>query len=359
MLDKLRVGIVGGGIGSSHIQAFRNLPEQFQVVAICDIVEAKARVLAETHHIPRIVTALADLCRMDDLDVIDICTPPYLHYPQTREALAAGKHVICEKPHAASLQELDALIALEAKSGRRVMPIFQYRFGHGVQKLKLLMETGLAGPAYLTTVETHWRRRPEYYAVPWRGKWQTELGGALVSLAIHAHDLISYVLGPVKQVFAQTKTLVNAIQVEDCATASLEMADGSLVSLSVTTGSAAEISRHRFCFRNLTAESNTHPYHNSHDPWTFTGDSPELQARIEAALAGFKPLPERFTGQFYRYHQALQTNTELPVTLADARAGLELITALYHSAETGQIVNLPIGPEHPKYAGWQPQGSKE
>jgi predicted dehydrogenase len=149
--------------------------------------------------------------------------------------------------------------------------------------------------------------------------------------------------------------MVNAIQVEDCATASLEMADGSLVSLSVTTGSAAEISRHRFCFRNLTAESNSQPYDNTHDPWTFTGDSPELQADIEAALAGFKPLPQRFTGQFYRYHQALQTNTELPVTLADARAALELITALYHSAETGQVVNLPIGPNHPKYAGWQPE----
>ncbi len=124
----------------------------------------------------------------------------------------------------------------------------------------------------------------------------------------------------------------------------------------MTTGSTVEISRHRFCFSGLTAESNTRPYHNSHDPWTFTGDSPEIQTGIEATLAEFQPLPERFTGQFYRYHQALRHHTELPVTLADARAALELITAIYHSAETGQPVELPLGQDHPKYSGWQPRG---
>ncbi|MBI1878335.1 MAG: Gfo/Idh/MocA family oxidoreductase [Chloroflexi bacterium] len=355
MTEKLRIGVLGGGIGSSHVRAYRNLPEQFEVLAIGDIDEAKARELAETYPIPRVVTSLNDLCQMDDLDVIDICTPPYLHYSQTREALAAGKHVICEKPHAGSLQEIDTLIGLEAETGKRVMPIFQYRFGHGVQKLKLFIEAGVAGRAYLTTIETAWRRRPEYYAVPWRGKWDTELGGALVALAIHAHDVLNYLLGPTKSVFARTKTLVNPIEIEDCISASLEMADDSLASLSVTTGSAAEISRHRFCFSGLSAESNTDSYTSTQDPWTFSGDSPELQAKIEETLAHFKPLPERFTGQFYRYHQALSQNTELPVTLADARAALELITAIYYSAETGQAVELPLGKDHPKYGGWQPR----
>jgi predicted dehydrogenase len=238
------------------------------------------------------------------------------------------------------------------------MPIFQYRFGHGIQKLKLLIEAGVAGRAYLTTVETAWRRRPPYYAVPWRGRWNTELGGALVSLAIHAHDLLNYVLGPVKSVFGRAKTLVNPIETDDCLSASLEMSDGSLASLSVTTGSMVEISRHRFCFSNLTAESNLAPYHNSHEPWTFSGDSPQIDAQIQATLARFDPLPERFPGQFYRYYHALRNNTQFPVTLADARAALELITALYHSAETGQAVELPIGPDHPKYGGWRPARPK-
>jgi predicted dehydrogenase len=354
MRNPLNVGVVGIGVGRQHIEAFQALPERFQVAAICDLQATKAQEITTVYHIPRIIKDFTALCQQDDLDVIDICTPSYLHFAQARQALAAGKHVICEKPVAGSLGEVDELIVLEAQSGKRVSPIFQYRFGHGVQKLKFLIQEGLAGQAYLTTVETAWRRRAAYYAAPWRGKWETELGGALVTLAIHAHDVLYYILGPAKSVFARTATKVNPIQTEDCVSASLEMADGSLASLSVTTGSAAEISRHRFCFSNLTAESNLESYKNTADPWIFTADSPNLKQRIDAALARFTPLPEGFVGQFYRFHEAIQHCMELPVTLTDARAALELITALYDSAQTGQVVNLPLSNDHRKYPGWRP-----
>jgi predicted dehydrogenase len=355
MSQRLKVAVVGGGVGAQHISAFQELPDQFEVTAICDIDSAKARSLADKMEIPRATTDLAELCRMDDLDVISICTPPHLHFEQIQQVLEAGKHAICEKPLVGSVKAVDELQQIEAASGKRLMPIFQYRFGHGLQKLKFLVDQGLAGPAYVSTVETAWRRRAEYYAVPWRGKWQTELGGTLLSHAIHAHDMLSYIVGPIKSVFARTATRIHAIEVEDCASVSLEMADGSLASLSVTLGSSPEITRHRFCFQNFTAESNTRPYHNSFDPWTFTGDTPELSEQIEEALRSFVPLPERFTGQFYRFHAALQSGTELPVTLADARAALELITAMYHSSREGQAISLPIGRNHPAYASWLPQ----
>jgi predicted dehydrogenase len=174
-----------------------------------------------------------------------------------------------------------------------------------------------------------------------------------VNLAIHAHDLVGYVLGPVRRVSALLTTLVNPIETEDCGAVALEMADGSLCTLALTTGSSHEISRHRFCFANLTAESNTAPYRSTHEPWTFTGDTPEIDERIAATLAGFEPRPEGFAGQFSRFHQALESGTELPVTLADARASLELITAIYHSARTRAPVDLPLDPGHPLYGGWQ------
>lgn len=357
MKNKLRVGVVGCGIGQAHVWAFQSLPEQFEVLAICDVDKARAQKVAAEFDVPLALTDLAELCRMDDLDVIDICTPSFLHFSQVEQVLTAGKHAICEKPLAGSLQKVDRLKQAETRSGRRVMPIFQYRYGHGAQKLRFLIDRGIAGRAFLTTVETAWRRRPEYYGVEWRGKWQTELGGALVTLAIHAHDLLYYVLGPAKSVFARTAALVNPteIETEDTVAASLEMADGSLVCLAVTTGSAAEISRHRFCFSHLSAESNTQPYTNTSDPWIFTGDSPELQQRIDETLSRFSPQPEGYVGQFARFYAAMQKGAELPVTLADARAALELITATYHAAETGQPVTLPIGEDHPKYQGWQLQ----
>jgi predicted dehydrogenase len=353
----LRVAVVGAGIGAAHVRGYKTLPDRFEVVAICDIDAARSRSVADEHGITRIVTTLDELCRIDDLDVVDICTPPHLHFQQIQQVLAAGKHAVCEKPLVSSLREVDELARAEAHSGKRIMPIFQYRFGHGLQKLRLLMAENLAGTAYLTSVETAWRRRAAYYEVAWRGKWATELGGALLGHAIHAHDMLCYMLGPARHVYAYAATRVNRIEVEDCAAVALEMADGSLASLGVTLGSSAEVTRHRFSFSGLVAESNTRPYTNSGDPWTFVGDTPELTEQINATLAAFRPLPEHYPGQFYRFYDALQAGTELPVTLADARVSLELITAMYYSAETSQSVSLPIGADHPRYASWLPANS--
>jgi predicted dehydrogenase len=260
--------------------------------------------------------------------------------------------VICEKPLVGSLAEVDALIAAEAASGHRVMPIFQYRFGHGLQRLKHLVDAGIAGTPYLATVEVAWRRRAEYYAVPWRGNLQTELGGTLLSHAIHAIDFLPYILGPIRRVYARTATRVNRIEVEDCAAVTIELASGALATVGVTLGSAAEVTRHRFSFSGFSAESNTRPYTNSGDPWTFTPDTPEHSEQIEAALARFEPHSEGFEGQFVRFATAIRNGDEPPVTLADARVSLELITAMYLSASSNAAVELPIERSHPAYNGW-------
>jgi predicted dehydrogenase len=171
--------------------------------------------------------------------------------------------------------------------------------------------------------------------------------------------MLCYVLGPVRGVYTYTTTRVNRIEVEDCAAVALEMADGSVASLGVTLGSASEVTRHRFSFSGLVAESNTRPYTNSGDPWTFVGDTPELTEQIEAKLTEFQPLPELYAGQFYRFYDALRDGNELPVTLADARVSLELITAMYYSAETNQSVQLPLSTDHPRYTSWLPIGASE
>jgi predicted dehydrogenase len=351
MSDKLRVAVAGLGVGRSHVAAYSALPEHFEVVAVCDIDQDKARAVADLAKVGRVAADLTDLCRMDDVDIIDLATPPWLHFEQTRQVLSAGKHCICEKPLVGSLREVDDLIAAEKESGKRMMPIFQYRFGNGVRKLKLLVEQGIAGRAYLTSIDLAWRRRPDYYAIPWRTNWRMGLGGTLVNHGIHALDMTMDVLGPVHSVFTRMKTLVNPIAVEDTAGVVLEMADGSLATLAETLGSNVQITRHRFCFSNLVAESNTTPYDNSHEPWTFTGDTPELQQRIDAALAAFTPQPERFIGQFLGFAQALRADALPPVPLADARRAVELVTAMYRSAHSGQPVTLPL-PKDEWYNGW-------
>ena len=235
------------------------------------------------------------------------------------------------------------------------MPILQYRFGQGLQKLKLLVDEGVAGRPYLSTVEVAWSRGADYYAVPWRGKWATELGGTLLSHAIHALDMLCFIAGPVRNVFARTATLVNPIEVEDCASISFAMANGSLASFSVTMGSTPEITRHRFCFSCLTAESNTSPYTSSDDPWTFSGIDSETNQQITNTLASFVPGQSGFIGQFKLFYDALSSGGELPVTMLDAQSLMQILTAMYASAQTGQPVDLPLSNNHPMYAGWTPR----
>jgi predicted dehydrogenase len=352
---KRSVAIVGFGIGRMHLEGFRALPDLWDVRAVVDL-DAKRRAQAGREFgVPETPSDIEAVLGRADIDVIDICTPPATHLPLAEAALAAGHHVICEKPLVGSLADCDRLG--EAAKGARgvLMPVFQYRWGNGVRRLKQLVERGVTGRLYLATIETAWRRGADYYSVPWRGRFATELGGCLTTHAIHAHDMLRWVAGDIANVFARTATRVNAIEVEDCAALSLALAEGGLVTSAATLGSTPEISRLRFCFEQLTAESSLSPYAPGNEPWSFTPGSEAAGARMAEALADFAPMPERFAGQFAAFHAALASGAPPPVTWADARASLELLTAAYHSAATGEAVALPIGAGHPAYAGW-PRG---
>jgi predicted dehydrogenase len=353
------VAVIGGGIGRSHIaEGYARMPDRFAVRTLCDLNKDRLAEVADEFAVPRRTTSFEEVLAMDDIDIIDICTPPTLHFPQAVAALAAGKQVVCEKPLVGSLAEIEQLAAAEAKAAGRVMPVFQYRFGNGLQKAKRIVDLGLAGKPYLGTVETAWLRGAKYYSVPWRGRWETELGGALLTHAIHSHDILTYLMGNVASVFARTATRVNPIEVEDCAVASLVLESGALASLAATLGSATEISRLRLCFEHVTFESSLAPYAPGDDPWQIIPTSLEAEMRIAKALEGWSPVASRFEGLMASYYQALETAGPLPVTLADARRSLELITALYHAAETGEPVSLPIDKSHSKYASWRLQSAK-
>ena len=177
----------------------------------------------------------------------------------------------------------------------------------------------------------------------------------LLSQAVHAIDMLTYVAGSPTKVFARVTTRVNDIEVEDCAAISLELADGSLATITATLGSNQEITRHRFHFANLSAESGTSAYESSADPWDLHPDTEEAAAAMAEVLDGWEARPEGWWGQFQRYGDWLDgTAPDPPVTLADARASIELITAMYDSARRGVDVAVPLSPDHPLYRSWLP-----
>ena len=234
------------------------------------------------------------------------------------------------------------------------MPISQYRFSTGIQRLKHLVDQNLTGTPFVASAETHWHRGSDYYAAPWRGRWDTERGGVLLGHALHIHDLLCFILGDVDSVFADVTTRVNAIETEDCAAVSLRMSSGALVSSSATLGSALEISRLRFCFEHFSVESSLSPYDPGAEPWQYTFASEQAEAGIQNALTHYVPPSPGYRGQFEGLYDALAHNRPLPVTVRDARRALELVTAFYASNQTGQTMRLPVSTAHPGYHDWRP-----
>lgn len=351
------VAVVGAGIGRSHItEGYLTNPDKYRVIALCDLDEAKLTGLADEFGIERRTTRFDDLLAMDDLDIIDVCTPPMVHYPMIMAGLRAGKHVICEKPLVGSLKEIDEVMAVEKTAKGKLMPIFQYRFGNGIQQAKAIIDAGLAGKPFVGTVETLWRREAPYYAVPWRGKWKTELGGVLMGHAIHPHDMFVYLMGPLKSLFGRVATRVNPIEVEDCVSASVELESGALGSFTASLGSADEITRIRLAFDNVTIESDHEPYNPGALPWKILPRNEGTKSAIADLLRDWKDVPPRFATQMARFHESLETGAPLPVTTADSRRALEMVTAFYYSSRTGEQVVFPIGRDHPNYRSWLPEG---
>ena len=139
--------------------------------------------------------------------------------------------MLCEKPLCASLAEMDRIEAAELATGNYCSSVFQWRFGSGGQHLKRLIDTGDLGKPMVANILTTWYRTPEYYAVPWRGKWETELGGCSMGHGIHAMDFLLYQFGEWQEVRAMIGTLDRDIEVEDVSMAMVRFANGAMANI--------------------------------------------------------------------------------------------------------------------------------
>lgn len=354
----IRVAILGAGIGRAHLEAYRELRDHFSVRTLCDLDRGRAAEAAGGEDIG-IETDIAKVLADPQIDLVDVCLPPQLHASVAGEALKAGKHVVCEKPLATSLRDADALLKLAGQQGRRLFPVFQYRFGPAISKLQALIDAGLAGKPFVASLETHWNRGNDYYAVPWRGTWAGEQGGAVLGHAIHLHDLLTAILGPVESVAGVTTTRVNAIEVEDCAAIAFRMQNGALATSSITLGAADDSSRLRFCFEGLTAESGTEPYAPAKADWTFRARPPVEQSAIDKVLTSVPEGKSGFAGFFEAVADALEKGGSGAVSAEDGRRSIELVTAIYQAAHEQRTVDLPLSTSSRLYEGWLPERHRD
>jgi predicted dehydrogenase len=167
--------------------------------------------------------------------VVDVCTPPYVHAGISIDALHAGKHVLCEKPMAASLEECDAMIAAQKASGKILSVIAQNRFTDAFWRLKTVVDSGLAGKICHAQVDSFWWRGHCYYDLWWRGTWQKEGGGCTLNHAVHHIDAIQWMLGfPTEVVAMMTNVAHDNAEVEDLSAAIFKYPHGALTQLTAS-----------------------------------------------------------------------------------------------------------------------------
>jgi predicted dehydrogenase len=191
----LKAAIIGGGhiADSNHIPALKQLSERVAIVAVCGRDLAKARAMADTHGIAHAFDSTAEMYQQCAPDLVVICTPNNLHYPQTMEALEHNCHVFCEKPPAITAQNARDMAALARQKGRTLAYNFQLRQTSEWQLLTRCQADGLMGDIY--HIKAHFLRRR---GIPGWGSFtdkSVQGGGALIDLGVHVLDLALCALG--------------------------------------------------------------------------------------------------------------------------------------------------------------------
>jgi predicted dehydrogenase len=343
-------GIIGCGmIASFHSKAIADISGA-KLVACYDTFPASAdRLAGETG-----CRAYHDLDKMladPDVHVVTIGTPSGAHRDPAVAAAQAGKHVIVEKPLEITLQRCDDIIRACDAAGVVLATIFPSRFHESSQLVKQAIDAGRFGRLTMGDSYVKWFRTQQYYdSGAWRGTWKLDGGGALMNQAIHSVDLLAWLMGPVQAISAHTATLAHErIEVEDVATASLRFVSGALGVIEATTavypGYLKRIEIHGSEGSAVIEEEDI-------KVWDFANRTARDDAIVQQMAGKTKtgggaadPSAIGHHGHSALFKDVLDAieKGRLPlVDGAEGRRSVEIILAIYHAAEIGRTVMLPL-----------------
>ena len=323
-----------GVISRFHLDAIRSI-EDAALCGVYDPVEASARAAAQaygTRAYPDYDALLAD----PQVDAVCICTPSHLHAPLALQAVAAGKHVLIEKPVALTLEDCDAVAAAARAAGVQVGVVSQLRYGPAVARVKRALESGALGRITRCDLYMKYFRPQSYYdSGTWRGTQAMDGGGALMNQGIHGVDLVRYLMGPADSIYALSGTLVRDIEVEDTLTAVVAWHCGAQGVIQASVGDYPGFPRRI----ELNGESGTIILEEDRIvKWEVAGDSayhiyeqepaPEVRSHSEAGAID----PSGHVAQLRNFIDAVRGEGTLLVDEAEGRKALALVLAAYRSA---------------------------
>ncbi|MBN1671666.1 MAG: Gfo/Idh/MocA family oxidoreductase [Kiritimatiellae bacterium] len=193
MAKRLRMGVVGLGMGTGHVRGYQAHPRA-EVAAICDVDEKRLQAAAKEYGVSATYTDAGEMFRQAGLDAVSIATPNKFHAPLSIAALKAGLHVLCEKPMAMNAREAQKMLDAAKAAKRNLMINFSYRFTDVSRALKQQVDAGVLGDIYFGRTVWHRRRgMPKFGG--WFGIKELAGGGPLIDLGVHRLDLALWLMG--------------------------------------------------------------------------------------------------------------------------------------------------------------------
>lgn len=328
---KLRIGLAGCGIISgAHLDGYAALSDQAEVVAVADRDVERARQAAAKAGAARVYAGFEELIADPELDAVDLCLPHHLHRPATLAALAAGKHVLCQKPIATTLEDADAMIAAAAQNDRVFMVAETMRFHPAVERARELIAAGLIGePILAQSVSAIYQGGP-YLETPWRFVPDEMGGGALIDGGIHFTDALLNLLGRPARVSCLTRRVRPIFPTEDTAIVQAQFESGVLLNLTVMWSARHTPS---MLFRISGTEG------------TLTVEWGRITVESDKLPDGKAEYPslraQSFALMVAHFVECARTGRQPRMGGAEARADLEFVLAAYESARTGRVVEIP------------------
>jgi len=344
-------GVIGVGmIGEYHAQAIEGI-EGAKLIAACARTEGKVRQFAKNHNC-QAYTDFNELLKRDDIDVVTICTPSGSHMEPAVAAAHTGKHAVIEKPIDITLDRIDRILEAHDKAGTRIGGLFNGRFTQTARLLRRAVEQGRFGRMTFGMAFGPWWRDQAYYDEGgWKGTQQYDGGGALMNQGIHTIDLLQWMMGPVASVQAYTDVLAHThIEVEDTGAAALRFANGALGTIGCTTSMWPG----HFRIIEIAGDQGTVALSDSKFLfWQFADETDEDQ-RIREQFLEFPAVSvgasSPSAGLTAAGHQAnieefldaIEAGREPLIGGTEARKSVEIILAVYRSAQQGKPVELPL-----------------
>lgn len=348
----IRVAIVGtGNIANAHVGSYLQFPERCKIVALVDIVPEKAQAMKEKYGLDaEVFDDHLKILDREDIDLVDVCTPPYVHAQISINAMNSGKNVVCEKPMAASLEECDAMLQARDKNGVKLSIIAQNRFRKPIRDLKMLLDSGMAGPVRHAQIDSFWWRGHCYYDLWWRGTWEKEGGGCTLNHAVHHIDMLGWMMGlPEKVTSVLANTAHDNAEIEDLSVSILQY-PGALAQVTASVVHHGEEQQLIFQCEKAKIAAPFSVYASVSKPNGFPEEDAELEQKIWAYADSLPPVPyEGHPGQLDNVMTAIETGGDVAITGEDGRRTIELITAIYKAGAQGETVQLPLRKDDPFY----------